>query len=67
MTIIFSDHNIGTATVADSVGDVFQPRYILQQAPLATSHDSSSSMPRTADDQRYGSGLSPETTKDCRT
>jgi len=33
-------HDIGFLTVADSVGDSFQPGYIPQQIPLHVSHDS---------------------------
>jgi hypothetical protein len=52
-------------TVADSVGNTFQPRYLPQQAPLGTSQYSASPMhpPRQImDDQRYGTGVSQETT-----
>jgi hypothetical protein len=31
-------HNIVSATIADGVGETFQPRYIPQYAPLGTSH-----------------------------
>jgi hypothetical protein len=50
-------HNIASATVADSVGDSFQPRYIPQQAPLGYP---SRPMP-TMDHQNYGTALSRET------
>ena len=54
-------NNIGSATVADSVVDTFQPRYIPQQAPLGTSQYSDSPIYRphpTMDDQIYGTTLS---------
>ena len=47
-------HNIGSATVADSVGDVFQHGYMPQQAPLGTSLYSTSPIHRplpTIDEQ----------------
>jgi hypothetical protein len=56
-------HNIN-GTVADSVGDNFQSRYIPQQAPLGISQYSASPVHRsspTTDDQNYETGLSPET------
>jgi hypothetical protein len=56
--------NIRSATVPDTVGNRFQPRYLPQQAPLVTSQYSASPMhpPRQImDDQRYGTGLSRET------
>ena len=37
-------HNIGSTTVADTVGDTFQPIYMPQQAPLGTSQYSTSPM-----------------------
>jgi hypothetical protein len=55
--------NVGTS-VADSVGDAFQPRYIPQQASLAISQNYTSPTyrpPPTMDDQSFGTGLSPET------
>ena|SRR5215831_3528264 len=58
-----SYHNIGSATVADSVGNTFEPTCIRQQAPLGISQYSSSAMYRplpTIDEQRYGSGLSQD-------
>jgi hypothetical protein len=45
-------HDFGSATVADSIGDTFQPRYIPQQAPSTIRPP-----PHTMDDQRNG-GLS---------
>jgi hypothetical protein len=51
-------------TVADSVGNTFQSRYIPQQAPLETSQHSASPMHppwQIIDHQSYGSTLSPET------
>jgi hypothetical protein len=53
---------LGHATVADTS---FQSRYIPQQAPLGTSQYSASAMHRPRqimDDQRYGTGVSQETT-----
>jgi hypothetical protein len=44
-------HNIGSATVADTVGNTFEPTYLRQQA-LGISQYSP-----TIDEQRYGSGL----------
>ena len=52
--------NIGSATVADSVGNTFQPRYLPQQAPLGTSQYCTSPMYPPMDDQGYGGGLSQE-------
>jgi len=55
--------NVGSS-VADSVGDVFQPRYIPQQTPQGRSQYYTSPIHRplpTMDDQRYGTGLSRET------
>ena len=52
-------HNFG-GTVADSVGNTFQSRYIPQQAPLGTSQHSASPMYPPMDDQGYGGGLSQE-------
>jgi hypothetical protein len=57
-------HNIGSATVADSVGETFQSRYIPQQAPLDVMQYSASPIyrpPATMDDQSFGTGLSHET------
>jgi hypothetical protein len=54
-------HNFGSATVADSVGDTFQPRYLPRQATVGTTQYSASPMhpPRQIiDDQSYGNGLS---------
>jgi hypothetical protein len=56
-------HNIG-GTVADSVGNTFQSRYIPQQAPSGTSQYYTSPIYRpmpSMDDQSYGTGLSQET------
>jgi hypothetical protein len=53
--------NIGSATVADSIGNTFEPRYIPQQAPLGTSQYCTSPMyppNQITDDQRYAPGLS---------
>jgi hypothetical protein len=46
-------HDIGSLTVADSVGDSFQPTYIPQRAPVGISQH-----PPTMEDQKYGPGLS---------
>ncbi|MGA9153284.1 MAG: hypothetical protein WBZ36_22120, partial [Candidatus Nitrosopolaris sp.] len=57
-------HNIG-GTVADTVGDAFQSRYIPQQATVGTSQYYTSPTFRplpTMDDQSFGTGLSQETT-----
>jgi hypothetical protein len=53
-------HNFGPATVADSVGDTFEPRYYPQQTPLGTSQ-SPLHLPLTMHDQSYRTGLSQET------
>jgi hypothetical protein len=53
-------HNIGSLTVADSVGDAFQPIHIPQQKPVGTSQYCASPVysPRqTIDDQSYGTSL----------
>jgi hypothetical protein len=52
-------HNIG-GTVADSVGNTFQPRYLPQQAPLGTSQYSAGPIypaRQIIDDQSYGTSL----------
>jgi hypothetical protein len=51
-------HSIGPATVADSIGDTFQPGYIPQQASIGTSPSTIRPPLHTMDDQRNG-GLSP--------
>jgi hypothetical protein len=48
-----SNHNIGSLTVADSVGDSWEPTYSCQQAPVEISQHTP-----TMEDQKYGSGLS---------
>src|SRR5215469_15265680 len=50
--------NVGSATVADSIGDTFKPRYIPQQAPMGTSPSTIRPPRHTMDDHRYGTGLS---------
>ncbi|MGC1930032.1 MAG: hypothetical protein WA667_13730 [Candidatus Nitrosopolaris sp.] len=58
-------HNIESTTVAENGGSSFQPRYIPQQAPLATSQYSASPMyshRQTIDDQSYATSLSDTTT-----
>ena len=56
-------HSIGSATVADSVGNTFQPRYLPQQARIGISHNytSPTSRPMAGMDEGFGTGLSPET------
>jgi hypothetical protein len=54
----------GNATVADSVGDTFQSRYIPQQTPLGISQYSISPVyphKQIMDYQRYRNGLSKDT------
>ena len=55
----------GSVTLADSVGDVFQHRDDLQQAPLGVSQYSTNPILRPttdiANDQEYGTGSSQET------
>jgi hypothetical protein len=52
-------NKIGSATVADSVGDTAQPRYLPQQSPLGTSQYYTSPIYRpSAYDQNYETGLS---------
>jgi hypothetical protein len=55
-------HNFG-GTVADSVDNTFQPRYLPQQATVGTSHYSASSMYRSRQimDESYGTSLSQGT------
>ena len=57
-----SYHSIGSATVADSIGNTFQPRRIPQQAPLGTSQYSPSAIYRPPPAMDDGTGLSQETT-----
>src|SRR5215469_7127040 len=57
------NHDIGSLTVADSVGDGWKPGYIPQQAPLGL-HYSSRPIDRplpTMDHQSFGTGLSQDT------
>ena len=55
-------HNIGSTTIADSVGNTFEPTYLRQQAPVRTSQYSTSPIHLpTMDEQRYESSLSRET------
>jgi len=51
-------HDIGSLTVADSVGDSFQPGYIPQQGPVGISRYYASRPPPTMEDQKYGPSLS---------
>src|SRR5262249_47293663 len=56
--------NIGSTTVADSVGETFQPRYLPQRSTVGTSQYYTSPVyhpTHTMHDQSYGIGLSPET------
>jgi len=56
-----NNHDFRSATVADTVGNTFEPTYLRQQAPLGISQYPHSAMYRslpTIDEQRYGSGLS---------
>ncbi|MGC2684689.1 MAG: hypothetical protein WA323_22745 [Candidatus Nitrosopolaris sp.] len=55
-------HNFGSATVADSVGNTFQPGYIPQQGPLRVSQNFANPM-HTTDYQSFGTGLSQGTTQ----
>jgi len=50
-------HNIRSTTVADSVRDSFQPRYIPQQARVGISQYYASRPPPTMEDQKYGPDL----------
>ena len=52
-------HNFG-GTVADSVNDAFQPRYLPQQASSGISQYGTNPM-HTIHDQSYGTGLSQDT------
>jgi hypothetical protein len=51
-------HSIGSATVADSIGTTFQPRYVPQKTSIATSPSTIRPPLHIMDDQRNG-GLSP--------
>ncbi len=53
--------NIGSPTVADSIGDAFQQRYVPQQAPIGTPSSTIRPPLHTIDDQRYGTGLCQDT------
>jgi hypothetical protein len=56
--------NIGSGTVADSVGTTFEPTYLRQQAPLGLSQYSPRPIHRpmpTMDDESYAPGLSQKT------
>jgi hypothetical protein len=53
----------GHATVADSIGNTFQPRYLTQQTPLGPSQYFSSQIlltPLPRMDEKYGTGLSQD-------
>jgi hypothetical protein len=53
----------GHPTIADSVGNTFQPRYLPQQAPLGISQYFSSQILRTPlprMDEKYGTGFSQD-------
>jgi hypothetical protein len=51
---------LGQGTVADTVGNTFQPRHLTQQAPLASSQYYTRPMP-TMDIQKHGRFLPQET------
>lgn len=56
-------HNIGSATVADTLGDTFNPIYMPKQAPLEKARTQYSTSPTyrsvdTIDDQTYRTSLS---------
>jgi hypothetical protein len=56
--------NIGSGTIADSVGNTFEPTYSRQQAHLRISQYSASPIHRsmsTIDEPRYGSSLIQQT------
>jgi hypothetical protein len=56
-------NKIGPATIADSVGNTFEPTCLRQQAPLGISQYSPSAIYRplpAIDKQTYGSGLSQD-------
>ena len=58
-------HNVGSATIVDSIGDTFKPSFVPQQTPLGIPQNSASPMylPRQImNDQSYGTGLSETTT-----
>jgi hypothetical protein len=55
--------NIGSRTVADTVGETFEPGYLPQQISLGRSQHNSSPIPRTplsGMDGKYGTGLSQD-------
>ncbi len=57
-------HNIGSSTVADSIGDAFQPRYIHQQGPPRITQNLANPLNRpmpSMEDRIYGTGLSQDT------
>jgi hypothetical protein len=56
-------HNIGSATVADSIGNTFEPIYIPEQAPLGRQYSANSIYPprQVMDDQSSWTGLSQDT------
>jgi hypothetical protein len=54
-------HDFGSATVADRIGDTFQPQYVPQQTSRGTSQYYINRPLPTMDDQSYGTGLSQET------
>jgi hypothetical protein len=47
--------------IADKVGEMFQPRYLPQRAPVGTSQYFTGPIHRPSDDQNYGNGLSQKT------
>ena len=50
---------LGHTTIADSIGEMFQPRYLPQQTPIGTSSSTIRPPLHTMDYQRNG-GLSPD-------
>ncbi|MGA9150805.1 MAG: hypothetical protein WBZ36_09515 [Candidatus Nitrosopolaris sp.] len=54
-------HNIGSATVADSVDSTFQSSYVPRQTPSQYSVNSIYPARQTMDDQTYWTGLSQDT------
>jgi hypothetical protein len=53
--------NIGPATIADSIGNIFEPTYLPQQGPPQTPENFANQLYRwtpTRDVQNYGTGLS---------
>src|SRR5215831_11643159 len=53
--------NIGPATIADSMGNTFEPTYLPQQTPTQHSANSIYTPGQVMDDQSYPTGLSQDT------